>query len=45
MTSLYTTIPIIDTLNIIKDYVDKDHQFTGKTTIAQEKFLGLVHLV
>ena len=43
--SLYTNIPIIDTLNIIKDYVDNDDQFTRKTAIPQEKFLDLVHLV
>ena len=45
ITSLYTNIPIIDTLNIIKDYVNNDDQFTRKTTIPQDKFLDLVHLV
>ena len=45
VTSLYTNIPIIDTLNIIKDYVKNDDQFTRKTTIPQDKFLDLVHLV
>ena len=30
---LYTNIPIIDTLNIIKDYVNNDDQFTRKTAI------------
>ena len=30
VTSLYTNIPIIDTLNIIKDYVNNDDQFTRK---------------
>ena len=45
VTSLYTNIPIIDTLNIIKDYVNNDDQFTRKTTIPQDKFLDLVHLV
>ena len=35
ITSLYTNIPIIDTLNIIKDYVDNDHQFTRNTAIPQ----------
>ena len=45
VTSLYTNIPIIDTLNIIKDYVNNDDQFTRKTAIPQEKFLDLVHLV
>ena len=43
--SLYTNIPIIDTLNIIKDYVNNDDQFTRKTAIPQDKFLDLVHLV
>ena len=45
VTSLYTNIPIIDTLNIIKDYVNNDDQFTRKTVIPQDKFLDLVHLV
>ena len=45
VTSLYTNIPIIDTLNIIKDYVHNNDQFTRKTAIPQEKFLVLVHLV
>ena len=45
VTSLYTKIPIIDTLNIIKDYVNNDDQFTRKTAIPQDKFLDLVHLV
>ena len=45
VTSLYTNIPIIDTLNIIKDYVNNDDQFTRKTSIPQDKFLDLVHLV
>ena len=44
ITFLYTTIPIIDTLNIIKDYVNSD-QFTRKTAIPQDKFFDLVHLV
>ena len=38
-------IPIIDTLNKIKDYLNNDHQFTGKTAIPQDRFLDLVHLV
>ena len=33
VTSLYTNIPIIDMLNIIKDYVNNDDQFTRKTAI------------
>ena len=45
VTSLYTNIPIIDTLNIIKDYVNNDDQFTRKTTIPRDRFLDLVHLV
>ena len=45
VTSLYTNIPIIDTLNIIKDYVNNDDQFTRKTAIPQNMFLDLVHMV
>ena len=45
VTSLYTNIPIIDMLNIIKDYVNNDDQFARKTAIPQDKFLDLVHLV
>ena len=45
VTSLNTNIPIIDTLNIIKDYVNNDDQFTRKTAITQDKFLDLVNLV
>ena len=45
VTSLYMNIPIIDTLNIIKDYVSNDDQFTRETAIPQDKFLDLVHLV
>ena len=45
VTSMYTNIPIIDTLNIIKDYVNNDDQFTRKTAIPQDKFLDLVNLV
>ena len=43
-TSLYTSNPIIDTLNKIKDYVNNDGQFTRKTAIPQDKFLDLVNL-
>ena len=32
-------------LNIIKDYINNDDQFTMKTSIPQDKFLDLVHLV
>ena len=45
VTSLYTNIPIIDTLNIIKDYVHSDDQFAMKTAIPQDKFLDLFNLV
>ena len=45
VTSLYAKIPISDTLNIIKDYVNNDDQFTRKTAIPQDKFLDLVYLV
>ena len=45
VTFFYTDIPIIDTLNIIKDYVNKDDQFTRKTAKPQDKFLDLDHLV
>ena len=44
ITSLYTNIPIIDMLNIIKDYVNND-QFTSKTAIPQDKFLDQGTLV
>ena len=45
VTSLYTKIPMIDTLNIIKDYVNNDDQFTRKTAILQDEFVDLAHLV
>ena len=44
VTSLYTNIPIIDKLNIIKDYVNNDDQVIRKTAIPQDKFLDLVNL-
>ena len=40
--SLYTNI---HTLNIIKDYVNNDYQFTRKTAVPQDKFLDLVNYV
>ena len=40
--SFYTNIPIVDALNIIKDKVNKDDQFTRETAIPQDKFLNLV---
>ena len=45
VSSLYTNIPIIYTLNKIKNYVNNDDQFTRKTAILQDKFLDLVHLI
>ena len=45
VTSLYTNVLVIDTLNIIKNYVNNDDKFTSKTTIPRDKFLDLVHLV
>ena len=45
VTSLYTNIPIIDTLNIIKDHVNNDDQVTRETAIPQNQFLDLVRLV
>ena len=33
ITSLYTNIPIVDTLNIIMDYVNNYNQFTKRTAI------------
>ena len=41
VTSLYTNIPIIDTLNIIKDCINNDDLFTMKTAIPEDKFLVL----
>ena len=38
VTSLYMNIPIIDMLNIIKDYVNNDDQFTRKTAVPQDNF-------
>ena len=38
---LYTNIPIIDMVNIIKYYANSDDQFTRKTTIPQDKFFWL----
>ena len=45
VTFLNTNIPIIDTLNIIKDYVNNDVQFTRTTARPQDKFLDRVHWV
>ena len=38
-------IPIIDMLNIIKDYVHSDDQFARKIAIPQDMFLDLINLV
>ena len=43
--SLYTKIPITDTLNIIKNYINNVNQFTSKTALPQDKFLDLAQLV
>ena len=45
VTSLYMNIPVIYTLNVIKDYVNNNDQFTRKTATSQDKFLDLVNLV
>ena len=45
VTSLYTNIPIIDSLNIIKNYINNDDQCTRKRAIPQDKFLDLVYLI
>ena len=45
VSSLYTNIPIINTLNIFKDYVSNDDQLTKKTSIPLDKFFDLVNLV
>ena len=36
---LYTNVLTIDTLNIIKDYVNNDDQFTSKTAISHDKLI------
>ena len=45
VTFLYTVIPITDTLNTIKNYVNNDDQFTRKTAISRVKFLDLFNLL
>ena len=45
VTSLCANVPILDTLDRIKDYVNNDNQFARKTTIPHGKFLDLVNLV
>ena len=44
-TSLYTSIPIIYTLYVIRDYVNNDDQFTRKTAIPRDEFLTQLFLV
>ena len=39
--SLYTNIPIMDMVNIIKYYANNDDQFSRKTIIPQDKFFWL----
>ena len=41
--SLYTNIPIIDMVNIIKYYANNNNnnQFSRKTTLPQDKFFWL----
>ena len=38
ITSFYTNIPIVDTLDIFKNYVNNNDQYTRKTTISQNMF-------
>ena len=46
VTSLYKNVPILDTLNIIKNYVNNDDQFTRKTAILQDiKTTSLIQLI
>ena len=42
---LYTNIPIIGTLKIIKDYVNNVDQFISEAAMSQDKFLNLVYVV
>ena len=42
---LYAYIPKTNILNIIKDYVNNDDQFTRKTAAPEDKYLDVVHLV
>ena len=45
VTSLYTSIPITETLNIIKDYANNNDQFDRKTAIPRDNFLDIVNIV
>ena len=42
---LYANIPKTNILNIIKDYVNNDDQFTRKIAAPEDKYLDVVHLV
>lgn len=43
--SLYKSIPLADTLNIMKDCFNNKNQFTRKTPIIQDNFRELINLV
>ena len=45
LTIIETNIRIIDTLNLIKYYINNDDQFTKKAAILQDNFLDLANLV
>ena len=45
VTSIYTSVPINNTLIIIKDLLKNDPDFNKKTSIPIEEFLKLVTLV
>ena len=45
VTYLYMEIPITDTLNIIKDCIVKDDQFSRKSAIPVDKLPDLLYLV
>ena len=44
VTCWHLNISIADTLNLIKDYVNDDNQFTRKTAIPQHKFHDLCNV-
>ena len=44
VTFLYKNIPTICMLNILKDHVNNDDQFTRKTATPQDKFHDLINL-
>ena len=45
VSSVYTNIPIVYTLNTVQNDVNDNDQFTRKTTIPQDNFLDLVNLI